>query len=208
MAADSNTNNDTYFVNVGGDVPWIPADLFNSSTSSGNTGLGMTSVEAAVFAADLTPGTILGPIQETTLGYVVVQFEGRRPAPDQRIANAQFAVNNGTDFGQEAKTISEASDASTGGDMGWISPYQYSTKRESAIFNTPIGDVTPMIDDNGYHVYKIVAQETRTADAAQQAKLKPVLFSNWLTELQSNSLVWEDSAALTSLTPGASASST
>ena len=208
MAADSNTNNDKYFVNVGGDVPWIPADLFNSQTSSGNQGLGMLSVESAVFAADLAPGTILGPIQETTLGYVVVQFEGRRPAPDQRIANAQFAINNGTDFGQEAKTISESSDASTGGDMGWVSPYQYTTTRESAIFNTPVGDVTPMVNDNGYHVYKIISQETRTADAAQQAKLKPALFSNWLAELQSNSLVWEDSAALTSLTPGASASST
>ena len=132
-----------------------------------------------------------------------MQFEGRRPAPDQRIANAQFAINNGTDFGQEAKTISESSDASTGGDMGWVSPYQYTTTRESAIFNTPIGDVTPMVNDNGYHVYKIISQETRTADAAQQAKLKPALFSNWLAELQSNSLVWEDSAALTSLTPGA-----
>jgi parvulin-like peptidyl-prolyl isomerase len=204
LAADTNTNNDKYFSNVGGDVPWIPADLFNAQTTTGNQGLGMLSVESAVFAADLAPGTILGPIPEPTLGYVVVQFEGRRPAPDQRIANAQFAVAGGMDFGQEAKIASEASDASTGGDLGWVSRYQFTVNRQSEIFNAPIGSVTPMINDNGYHVYKIVAQATRTADAAQQAKLKPVVFANWLTELQSTYLVWQDSAALTALTPGAS----
>ena len=204
MAGDTNVNNDNYFNTVGGDVPWIPADLFNAQTTTGNQGLGMLSVEKAVFDPDLAPGTILDPILESSLGYVVVEFNGRRPAPDQRIANAQFAINNGTDFAQEAKMSSEVSDALTGGDLGWVSPYQYGDDRQSTIFDAPVGSVTPMINSNGYHIYKVIAQETRTADAEQQAKLKPLIFTHWLTELQNNSLVWQDAAALDALTPGAS----
>ena len=204
MAVDTNVNNDKYFNTVAGDVPWIPADLFNAQTTTGNQGLGMTNVETAVFDPNLAAGTILDPILETSLGYIVVQFQGRRPAPDQRIANAQFYINNGVDFAQEAKTSSEVSDALTGGDLGWISPYEYSTLRQSTIFETPVGRVSPMVSDTGFHLYKVVAQETRTADADQQAKIKPLVFTHWLTELQNNSLVWQDAAALDSLTPGAS----
>jgi len=58
-----------------------------------------------------------------------------------------------------------------------------------------------MINSNGYHIYKVIAQETRTADAEQQAKLKPLIFTHWLTELQNNSLVWQDAAALDCLDP-------
>jgi parvulin-like peptidyl-prolyl isomerase len=205
MAVDTNVNNDKYFDTVAGDVPWIPADLFNAQTTTGNQGLGMVSVQAAVFNPNLAPGTIMDPILEPALGYVVVDFEGRRPAPDQRIANAQFAVNTGTDFVQEAKTSSEVSDALTGGDLGWISPYQYNTPRQSTIFKTPVGSVSPMVSDNGYHIYKVIAEQTRTPDATAQAKLKPLVFPHWLAELQSNSLVWQDQAALQALTPQAAA---
>ena len=204
MAVDTNVNNDSYFNTVAGDVPWIPADLFNAQTTTGNQGLGMTSVETAVFDPNLAPGTILDPILEPTLGYVLVQYQGRRPAPDQRIANAQFEINNGTDFAQEAKLSSEVSDALTGGDLGWVSPYQYGDDRQSTIFDAPVGSVTPMINSNGYHIYKVIAQQTRTADATQQAKIKPLIFPHWLAELQNNSLVWQDAAALDALTPGAS----
>jgi hypothetical protein len=62
-----------------------------------------------------------------------------------------------------------------------------------------------MVTNNGYFIYKVLAEETRTADADQQAKLKNVVFQRWLTELQSNSLVWQDTAAVTALNPSASA---
>jgi len=62
-----------------------------------------------------------------------------------------------------------------------------------------------MVSNNGYFIYKVLAEETRTADAAQQAKLKNVVFQRWLTEFQSNALVWKDTAAVTALNPSASA---
>ena len=201
MAKDTTVNDDKYWDTSGGSIPWIPSDLFNATTASQQTGLGMTAVQAAVFAAGLAPGTILDPIQETTQGYVIVQFQGRRPAPDLRIAEAQFALNSGADFADEAKNASEAVDAPTGGDLGWVSKYQLASVQEQAVFSTPVGHVSNMVSNNGYFIYKVLEEQTRTADAAQQAKLKNVVFQRWLAELQGNALVWKDATALSAMAP-------
>ncbi len=74
----------------------------------------------------------------------------------------------------------------------------------TAIFSAPVGSVTPMLDDNGFHIYKVLEQQTRVQDAAEQARLKDVVFPRWLAELQSSSLIWTNQtavAALASATP-------
>ncbi len=201
MAEDKTVNDDTYWNTAGGDIPWIPSDLFNAQTSGGSQGLGLTNVQAAVFATGLTPGTILDPIQEPSQGYVVVLFQGRRPAPDQRIADAMLMVNAGTDFATEATQASEAPDASTGADLGWVSPYMLTDASQQAIKQTPLGSVSNIVSSGGYYIYKVIDQQTRTPDAAQQAKLKNVVYQHWLSEFQANALVWTDSAALTAMAP-------
>jgi parvulin-like peptidyl-prolyl isomerase len=206
MAKDANTNDDSNFRSFGGDIPWIPSDWFNVTTQqdpkTGQTsnGLGLVKVQAAVFADGLTPGTIFDPILEASNGYVVVLFQGRRPAPDQRIANAAWMVNNGTDFATVARTISESSDALTGGDLGWVSPYMLNTAQQQAIYSTPVGRMTNIVStSNGFYLYQVTQAATRVADAGQQAKLKKVVFQTWLSELQSNTLVWKDTAAVSAL---------
>ena len=163
----------------------------------------MTAVQAAVFKDGLAPGTFLDPVLEPSHGYVLVQFQGRRPEPDLRIAIDQFNLNNGADFADLARSSSEAADAPTGGDLGWISPYQVSAIQQAAIFSTPVGQVSNMVTSNGYFVFKIVAEETRIADADQQARLKLVVFPRWLTEFQGNQLVWRDTTGLAALNPSA-----
>jgi len=204
MARDSSNNDDLIWSSSGGLIPWIPADLFMDTTQSGQTGLGLPGVEAAVFADGLTPGQILGPILEASQGYVVVQFEGRRQAPDARMAEAQFQINSGADFATVAAKASEAVDAANGAELGWVSPYMLDETETKAIFSAPVGSVTPMVNDNGFHIYKILEEQTRVPDAATQARLKDVVFSRWLSELQSSALIWTDStavAALASATP-------
>jgi hypothetical protein len=202
MAADATVNDDTNWDTSGGSIPWIPSDLFNAQTTGGSTGLGLTNVQGAVFASGLTPGTILDPIQEPSEGYVVVLFQGRRPAPDQRIADAMLMINAGIPFTTEAILASEAVDATSGGDLGWVSPYMLNDDQWQAILQTPIGGVSNIVSDsNGYWIYKVLSQETRVPDAAQQARLKGVVFSRWLADFQANALVWQDSAALTAMAP-------
>jgi parvulin-like peptidyl-prolyl isomerase len=203
MANDKTVNDDTVFSTIGGEVPWIPGDWFNAQTETQSQGLGMTSVAKAVFAPGLTLGTILDPVQEPSVGYVVVQLQGRRPAPGQRIANAQFAVNGGTPFADEAKIISESSDASTGGDLGWVSPYMLKSAQQAAIDQTPIGRMSNMVSATNYYLYFVVDRQTRVADTDQQAKLKKVVFPSWLNELQANALIWQDTAAVSALASAA-----
>jgi parvulin-like peptidyl-prolyl isomerase len=204
LAADTTVNDDKYWNTDGGEIPWIPSDLFNAQTSTQQSGLGLNNVQAAVFKDGLAPGTILDPILETSQGYIVVQFQGRRPAPDLRIAIDQFNLNTGADFADLAKSSSEAVDAPSGGDLGWVSPYQLAAVQQAAIFATPVGRVSNMVSSNGYFVYKVIDKQTRTSDADQQAKLKNVVFQRWLTEFQASQLVWQDTTALTALNPAAS----
>ena len=203
MAADTTVNDDKYWNIDGGEIPWIPSDLFNAQTSTQQGGLGLNNLQAAVFKDGLAPGTILDPILETSQGYVVAQFQGRRPAPDLRIAIDQFNLSAGADFADLAKSSSEAVDAPVAGDLGWVSPYQLTTVQQTAIFSTPVGRVSNMVSSSGYFVYKVVEEQTRTPDADQQAKLKNVVFQRWLTEFQGNALVWQDATGLAALNPSA-----
>lgn len=199
LAADTTNNDDINFSGQGGDVPWISGDIFNAQTLDGNTGLDMTAVAAAVFAPGLKAGTLLDALQEPSSGYVVVLFQGRRAAPDQRIANAVWQVNNGVDFATEAKIESEAADGGTGGQLGWVSPYMLTLAQQNAVYNTPVGRVSDIVSANGYYVYQVVKEENRIPDAAQQVKLKKIVFSSWLNELQASALVWQDTAAVSAL---------
>jgi parvulin-like peptidyl-prolyl isomerase len=161
----------------------------------------MPSLAQAVAQPGLAPG-IIGPILEETMGYVVADYEGTRPAPAQRMADAQIMLATGADFATEVAQYSETADAIKGGDMGWISRYILPTDLEAAIFQTPVGGTSRMIQNsNGYWIFKVLAEETRTADATQQAKMKLVTFNAWLIDLTDAANVWTDTAALTALTP-------
>jgi hypothetical protein len=202
MAADSTVNDDTHFNADGGSLPWLAREWYDASLKDGTTtALGLTNVEAAIFAPGLTDGTILDPIQEPTEGYMVVEFQGRRPAPAQRIAEAALKINSGVDFATEVKAQSEAVDTSTGGNLGWVSPYMLSKAQQDAIWATPIGGVTNVVDDNGYYLFKVLGEETRTPDAAQQAKLKKVVYQRWVSDFTATALIWQDTAAVAALTP-------
>jgi parvulin-like peptidyl-prolyl isomerase len=201
MAADTTVNDDQLVNTRGGELPWLTNPWFAAQTASGSQGLGMTSVGTAVYQDGLAVGTILDPIQEPTSGYVVVQFEGRRPGPSQRIANAQLDINSGVDFAAEARKISDSADGANGGDMGWVTKYMLSADQEAAIWQTPIGGVSRMVSGNAFWLYKVVDEQTRVADADTQSKLKNTVYARWLSELQGTALVWTDTAAVAAMAP-------
>lgn len=220
MAKDTTSNDDANFASQGGEAPWLPESLFGTG-SSAQQGLGYTTVGTDVFKAGLTDNTILGPIQEPSSGYVVVEFMGRRPSPSQRIADMALQIALGSDFTTIASTQSESSDASNGGDMGWVSPYMLSKQMQGTIFSTPVGQVSgivtsttqttdastgaPVTKVTGYWLFKVGAEETRTADAAQQQRLEKVVFPAWVDDLYAAAQVTTDQVALTALSTGSTA---
>ncbi len=224
MAKDTKNNDDTNFASQGGEVPWLPQPLFGAG-SSAQTGLGYATLAPELFKAGIADKSIIGPVQESTAGYVVAEYLGRRPAPGQRIADIALQVALGSDFGTFASTQSEASDAAGGGDMGWVSPYMLSKEMQDAIFATPVGQVStivvssgqsadstgaPVTKVTGYWLFKVGAEQKRVADAAQQKRLLKVVFPAWLGELYTTAKVTTDQAALTvlSTTTAAAASAT
>ena len=188
MAADVTVDDESFFRTISGSIPWIPADLFNTQTASGQSGLGLTSVAPAVFKADLAPNTILDPIQETSFGYVVVRFEGRRPAPDQRIADVQLSLATGADFATLAKQWSELADeAAKGGDAGWFGRYQLVTDQDGRHLLTPVGASASWSSSSGvWYVYKVIDEQTRLPDATAAASLKKAVFPSGSPTCESN----------------------
>jgi parvulin-like peptidyl-prolyl isomerase len=201
LAMDTKNNDDPYVASVGGDLPWLPNALFVGSAAN-QQGLGLTTVPAAIFAPGLAPG-LMAPLLEPAMGYIVVDFQGVRPPPAQRIADAQLAVATGTDFAAVAGQYSEAPDASAGGDMGWISQhYQLGSDLEDAVFQAPVGGLSRLVkNSDGYYLFKVIAEETRVPDATQQPDLKKSAFTTWLSDLTAATNIWTDQAGLTAITP-------
>ena len=79
-----------------------------------------------------------------------------------------------------AKAKSEASDAAQGGEMGWIAKGQVSADLEKAIFDAPIGKVSPILQaSNGYYLFLVREEATRAPEGAQLATLTANAFDNW-----------------------------
>lgn len=202
MARDTKINDDQSWASEGGELPWLPGSVIAADPSPG-PGLGMLNVATALFGPGVTQNQILGPVQETSAGYVVLQFLGRRPAPDQRMANIQLLLATGVDFSVLARQFSEASDANKGGDMGWVTRHMLDTESESAIFQAPVGGVSRMItkEGSGYWLFKVIDEQNRVPDSTEADKLRQVVFDNWLSDLTMRTNIWTDSAGLDAITP-------
>jgi parvulin-like peptidyl-prolyl isomerase len=202
IAYDSKQNDDSYLASVAGQLPWLPETIYEGNAAS-QAGLGMIAVPAALFQGNPSLG-LQPPILEPSMGYVLADYQGRRPAPDQRIADAQLALATGADFATVAKEYSESDDVNNGANLGWVFKYQLSDDLESAIFQAPVGGLTRVVLSNdGWHLYKVLAAETRAPDATQQLKLKKLVFPGWLNDLTTATNIWTDQAALTAITPTA-----
>lgn len=203
LEKDTTTNDDQQWLTSAGELPWLPESIFAGDATQ-QQGLGMTATGTAVFADGLTPNTVVGPILETTMGYVVAVFEGRRPEPAQRVSDAMLRIASGNPFATEVATTSEAIDATNGGDMGWVTHYSLDQDLDDAIFQTPVGGVSRTVQSNGYYwIFKVIAEETRTPTAAEAEVLGTKVFGTWLTDLTNHTNIWTDQTGLTSLYPAA-----
>jgi hypothetical protein len=204
LEKDTTNNDDQQWPTSRGELPWLPMSIFLGDATQ-QQGLGMTQTGAAVFADGLTPNTVVGPVLEAAMGYVVAVFEGRRPEPAQRISNAMLRIASGTPFATEVATTSETVDTTNGGDIGWITKYSLSKDLEDAIFQAPIGGVSRTVLSSGYYwIFKVVDEQTRTPTATEATELKTKVFSSWLTDLTNNTNTWTDQTGLTGMYPAAS----
>jgi hypothetical protein len=202
IASDTKQNDDAYLASVGGQFPWLPNSVFTGNAQQ-QQGLGMSAVPAAIFNPSIKLG-LQTPIQEPTMGWIIVDFQGSRPAPSQRIADVQLLLATGGDFATVAQKYSEAPDANYGADLGWVYKWQLQPDLEDAIVQAPVGGLSRVVEvSDGWHLYKVLAEETRTPSASEQLTLKATVWNGWLAALNKQSNVWTDTAGLQAITPTA-----
>ena len=195
---------------MGGELPWLPLSIYQGA--AGSTGLGMPDLGTALFADGLTPNSVVGPVLETSTGYMVAVFEGRRPEASQRVSDAALRIASGMDFGQEAALVSEGVESADNGNIGWVTHYSLTQDLEDAIFQTPVGGISRTVlvssstSTSSYYIFKVLDEKTQKPQTPEEvAELKTKVFTTWLTDLTDHTNIWTDQASLTKLYPSASA---
>ena len=136
----------------------------------------------AILKDGLNPGELLPPVK-SAFGWHVIQVMYRPPDVDQMKKLRDQAIA-GTDFSQLARDNSEGPEAGKGGDLGFVAQGQLDARLSRAIFATPIGQVSEVVDvpNVGTFLFKVLAEETKTPDATQLQLLQQRAFTNWYGE--------------------------
>ena len=159
---------------TGGKLPW-----FDPSQTQAQGGQLDDDFGAAIFQEGLQPGQLLDPVR-SAFGWHVIQITYFPTDLDQ--ANRLKAdLEAGGDLATIARDYSYAPESAEGGTLGWVARFQVDQRSEAAIFATPVGSITDpvVVDGDGVHLYKILAEETRTPEGEQKSTLEQGAFSNW-----------------------------
>jgi parvulin-like peptidyl-prolyl isomerase len=156
---------------TGGKQPWY----YPSST-----------IDAALknaFIANTDPvGTILAPVKGEA-AWFVIQIMRRTADEDGWLAGLKTKATDEAAFRQLARDNSEGEGVKDGGDIGWITRGELADALDKAIFETPIGSASEVVEvsgDGSYLVW-ILAEETRELTDDQLDIVKSSGFSYWYT---------------------------
>jgi parvulin-like peptidyl-prolyl isomerase len=156
----------------------------------------------AIFDGQHTTNEIIGPVK-TSFGWHVILYLGRRAGAHARIdAIREEATKPGADFAAIARAKSEGSDASSGGDMGWIAKYQLDPKVEQVLFGLQAGQVSDVVSDAaGLHLYFVKEREQRKVDDDQLQTLKTSAFDHWYSPQKDAADIFRDQEVLAQASP-------
>jgi parvulin-like peptidyl-prolyl isomerase len=135
----------------------------------------------AIFKPGLKKDDLLAPVK-SQFGWHVILWESQRPNAQGRINEAALeASRTGANFADIAKTWSEGAEKDKGGDIGWVAKYQLPQQLEDAIFKTPVGGVSDVVDvpNDAFYLFKVVEEQSRKPDGDQAATLRENVFNTW-----------------------------
>jgi parvulin-like peptidyl-prolyl isomerase len=141
----------------------------------------------AVLAPGLKDGEILKPFK-TEFGWHVVQVMYHQPDSAAMESLRNRIVSGSDDFEQVARDYSEGPEAGKGGDKGWTAKGLSDERLLRTIFDTPIGEVSQIVDipDAGLFLYKILEERTQKPDEEQANTIEARAFQNWYGEKKSD----------------------
>ena len=90
------------------------------------------------------------------------QIEAKRRRAEEALKN----IRDGTDFGQVAAGFSDASDALSGGNLGWRPGARLPTVFAETVRGMKVGDVSPVLRSAaGFHIVKLLDRRSRNEPA-------------------------------------------
>jgi parvulin-like peptidyl-prolyl isomerase len=137
----------------------------------------------AVLKPGLKDGEILKPFK-TEFGWHVVQILYHQPDSAQMEKLREEIASGKLDFEDAARDYSDGNEAGKGGDKGWIAPGLMDARLLRAIYETPIGEMSQIVDipNGGLFLYKVLEERTQKPDAQQKATIEARAFQNWYGE--------------------------
>ncbi len=116
-----------------------------------------------------------------------------------KIQKIQAQLNNGEDFAELAKLYSEDSSASSGGDLGWLSPGDTVAEFEQTMNALLPGQISdPIKTQFGWHLIQVLERRSQdvssnhrrqTARNAIQTKKSDVVIQEWLRQLRDQAYI-------------------
>ncbi len=136
--------------------------------------------KAAIVKEGLKPGDLLEPVKSDFGWHVIQVMYG--PTDRDQLDLIKTRADAGADFGVLARDNSEAPDASTGGDVGWVARGQFDELATAAIFGAEVGKTTSIVTaEDGAYLFKVFEEEVRTPEGRQLETLKAKAFDEWYT---------------------------
>ena len=151
-----------------------------------------TAFRDAITKTGVKAGDLLAPVK-SAFGWHVIQIM-YPPTNKDELAALKVKADAGADFGALARDFSEAPDASTGGDLGWLAKGQFDPLATDAIFAAEIGKTSAIVTvpNDGIYLFKVDKEEVRTPEGRQLDAIKAKAFDTWYTAKKDAATITRD----------------
>jgi parvulin-like peptidyl-prolyl isomerase len=185
MALAKEYSDDPGSRDYGGDLGW-----YDPTTT--------TQIDADFKAAldKLHINQISEPVK-TQFGYHIIEvFEQRTTAQEQadKVESELKADPSSWDKVTAAESADHAT-AYTGGDIGWVAPYEKDIPLETAIFGLKnVGDISaPVSTTGGIYIFKLIEKSAaRWIDDSRLSSIKSVGYPRWRDQIKADVGTWLD----------------
>ncbi len=114
--------------------------------------------------------------------FVAVSLTPARPAIMDELVEK---IRAGEDFGKLAEAHSQAPDASMGGDMGWVEERENMSENLAALFQTPVGTVSGVVEAaGGFYIYAVDEEKTDEVTGKRSVKARQIMIRPQLEDAE------------------------
>ncbi len=169
----------------GGDLGW-----YDPTTA--------TQVDADFKAAldKLHLGQISEPVK-TQFGYHIIEVFGQRTTAQEQADKVESELKADPSSWDQVAAAESADHATayTGGDIGWVAPYEKDAALEKAIFDlTTVGQISdPVSTAGGIYIFKLLeTSAARWVDDSRLASIKSTGYPRWRDAIKAEVGTWID----------------